>query len=297
MSDNSFRGLGIALITPFNDQGEVDFPRLEILTDRLIKSGVDYIVVLGTTAETPALSEKEKIDIRKTVAGVVNGQLPLVLGFGSNCTAALCESLRKWNGDGYDAILSVTPFYNKPTQRGLYCHFKAVAEASPLPVILYNVPGRTGVNMLPETTLRLANEVKGIIGIKEASGNLTQVEEIVASAPKGFSVISGDDGLTTQMIELGAVGVISVIGNAAPNVWSHLTHLALDSKVTEALELQNGLEPLVNMLFKQGNPPGIKGLMSLMGLCENNMRLPMVPIDNDLMDSMRKFVVTYPNLC
>lgn len=297
MESFDFRGLGVALVTPFDINGDVDYDRLHLLVNRLVAGGADYIVVLGTTAETPCLTDDEKRRIRESVAEWVGGRVPLVLGFGGNCTAALCEELRAWDGDGYTAILSVTPFYNKPSQQGLYEHFKAVAEASPLPVLLYNVPGRTGVNMQPATTLRLAREVPGIAGVKEASGNLTQIGEIIAGAPEGFAVISGDDALTVDMAAMGAQGVISVIGNAAPNVWSRLTHLALDGKVMEAKEMYAGLDALEKMLFAEGNPAGIKALMGVMGLCEGVLRLPLVGVSEDLRERMLEFVDTYPNLC
>lgn len=297
MESFDFRGLGVALVTPFDINGDVDYDRLHLLINRLVAGGADYIVVLGTTAETPCLTDDEKRRIRESVAEWVGGRVPLVLGFGGNCTAALCEELRAWDGDGYTAILSVTPFYNKPSQQGLYEHFKAVAEASPLPVLLYNVPGRTGVNMQPATTLRLAREVPGIAGVKEASGNLTQIGEIIAGAPEGFAVISGDDALTVDMAAMGAQGVISVIGNAAPNVWSRLTHLALDGKVMEAKEMYAGLDALEKMLFAEGNPAGIKALMDVMGLCEGVLRLPLVGVSEGLRERMLEFVDTYPNLC
>ncbi len=297
MESFDFRGLGVALVTPFDINGDVDYDRLHLLVNRLVAGGADYIVVLGTTAETPCLTDDEKRRIRESVAEWVGGRVPLVLGFGGNCTAALCEELRAWDGDGYTAILSVTPFYNKPSQQGLYEHFKAVAEASPLPVLLYNVPGRTGVNMQPATTLRLAREVPGIAGVKEASGNLTQIGEIIAGAPEGFAVISGDDALTVDMAAMGAQGVISVIGNAAPNVWSRLTHLALDGKVMEAKEMYAGLDALEKMLFAEGNPAGIKALMGVMGLCEGVPRLPLVGVSEGLRERMLEFVDTYPNLC
>lgn len=287
----------MALVTPFDINGDVDYDRLHLLVNRLVAGGADYIVVLGTTAETPCLTDDEKRRIRESVAEWVGGRVPLVLGFGGNCTAALCEELRAWDGDGYTAILSVTPFYNKPSQQGLYEHFKAVAEASPLPVLLYNVPGRTGVNMQPATTLRLAREVPGIAGVKEASGNLTQIGEIIAGAPEGFAVISGDDALTVDMAAMGAQGVISVIGNAAPNVWSRLTHLALDGKVMEAKEMYAGLDALEKMLFAEGNPAGIKALMDVMGLCEGVLRLPLVGVSEGLRERMLEFVDTHPNLC
>lgn len=297
MESFDFRGLGVALVTPFDINGDVDYDRLHLLVNRLVAGGADYIVVLGTTAETPCLTDDEKRRIRESVAEWVGGRVPLVLGFGGNCTAALCEELRAWDGDGYTAILSVTPFYNKPSQQGLYEHFKAVAEASPLPVLLYNVPGRTSVNMQPATTLRLAREVPGIAGVKEASGNLTQIGEIIAGAPEGFAVISGDDALTVDMAAMGAQGVISVIGNAAPNVWSRLTHLALDGKVMEAKEMYAGLDALEKMLFAEGNPAGIKALMGVMGLCEGVPRLPLVGVSEGLRERMLEFVDTYPNLC
>lgn len=297
MESFDFRGLGVALVTPFDINGDVDYDRLHLLVNRLVAGGADYIVVLGTTAETPCLTGGEKRRIRESVAEWVGGRVPLVLGFGGNCTVALCEELRAWDGDGYTAILSVTPFYNKPSQQGLYEHFKAVAEASPLPVLLYNVPGRTGVNMQPATTLRLAREVPGIAGMKEASGNLTQIGEIIAGAPEGFAVISGDDALTVDMAAMGAQGVISVIGNAAPNVWSRLTHLALDGKVMEAKEMYAGLDALEKMLFAEGNPAGIKALMGVMGLCEGVLRLPLVGVSEGLRERMLEFVDTYPNLC
>lgn len=297
MESFDFRGLGVALVTPFDINGDVDYDRLHLLVNRLVAGGADYIVVLGTTAETPCLTDDEKRRIRESVAEWVGGRVPLVLGFGGNCTAALCEELRAWDGDGYTAILSVTPFYNKPSQQGLYEHFKAVAEASPLPVLLYNVPGRTGVNMQPATTLRLVREVPGIAGVKEASGNLTQIGEIIAGAPEGFAVISGDDALTVDMAAMGAQGVISVIGNAAPNVWSRLTHLALDGKVVEAKEMYAGLDALEKMLFAEGNPAGIKALMGVMGLCEGVLRLPLVGVSEGLRERMLEFVDTHPNLC
>lgn len=297
MNSSVLRGLGVALVTPFDMDGSVDYDRLHLIVNRLISGGADYIVVLGTTAETPCLTAEEKLRIRQSVVEWVDSRVPLVLGFGGNCTRELCEALSAWDGEGYSAILSVTPFYNKPSQQGLFEHFRAVAEASPLPVILYNVPGRTGVNMLPETSLRLAREVEGIIGIKEASGNLTQIGEVIAGAPEGFAVISGDDALTVDMAAMGAQGVISVIGNAAPNVWARLTHLALDGKVLEAKEMYAGLDALEKMLFAEGNPAGIKALMGIMGLCEDVLRLPLVRVSEGLRERMREFVVTYPNLC
>lgn len=294
MNKFNFTGLGVALVTPFTaDSANVDWNCLETLVDRLVDNGTDYLVVLGTTAETPTLNPSEKAHVRDSVARVVNGRIPLVLGWGGNCTKTLCQELSEWNGAGYDAILSVTPFYNKPSQTGMYCHFKAVAEASPVPVLLYNVPGRTGVNLLPETVSALAANVPGIVGIKEASGNLHQVAELSSSVSTDFAIVSGDDGITAEMIELGARGVISVIGNALPSYWGRLTHLAMQGHTEEAKKLQHDLAPLLRMLFAEGNPSGIKALMNILKLCENTLRLPLVPVSEELQARMANFVESH----
>ena len=297
MAQNIFRGLGIALITPFTKEGEVDYKALAKLVDYQINNNADFLCILATTAEAPCLTREEKDKITEVIKDVNKGRVPLLKYCGGNNTRAVIEEMKSTNWDGIDGILSICPFYNKPSQKGLYEHFKAVAKASPLPVLLYNVPGRTGVNMLPDTTLALAKEVPGIAGIKEASGNLNQIQEIIAKAPQNFAVISGDDALTVDLAAMGARGVISVIGNAAPNVWSRLTHLALDGKVKEAKEMYMGLDALEKMLFAEGNPAGIKTLLGVMGLCENVLRLPLVPVSEQLTERIREFVVTYPNLC
>lgn len=268
----SLKGLGTALVTPFTQDGKIDFAALKRLLDKQIEGGVDYIVVLGTTGETATMSEVERESVRRFVVDYVAGRLTLVLGVGGNNTAAVCEQLRTIDLTGYSAILSVCPYYNKPSQEGLYRHFCAIAEASPLPIILYNVPGRTGVNLLPETVMRIyeAHPDK-IAGIKEASGNIKQIRHLIDLA-KGSNllVISGDDGLAAEIMQAGGAGLISVLSNALPEETGRLVRTA-DS------ELQKQLNPLISLLFKEGNPSGIKTLLNQMGLIENVLRLPLVP--------------------
>ena len=227
MADINLKGMGVALITPFKEDESVDYEALARLVDYQLQNGTDYLVVLGTTAETPTLTEEEKKDIINLVVTKVNGRIPIVLGVGGNCTRSVVEKLKNDNFDGIDAILSVVPYYNKPSQEGIYQHYKAIAEATTLPIVLYNVPGRTGVNMTAETTLRIAREFKNVIAVKEASGNITQMDDIIKNKPANFNVISGDDGITFPLITLGAVGVISVIGNAFPREFSRMVRLAL----------------------------------------------------------------------
>ena len=269
----SLKGLGTALITPFKQDKSIDFDALKRLLDKQIDGGVDYIVVLGTTGEAATMSAEEKAQVRVFVRDYVAGRVTLVMGLGGNNTAAVCEQLRTIDLTGYSAILSVCPYYNKPSQEGLYQHFCAVAEASPIPVILYNVPGRTGVNLLPETVMRIyeAHPDK-IAGIKEASGNMEQIKHLLAlSSPhSAFSVISGDDGLAAEIMQAGGAGLISVLSNALPEETGRLVRTA-DSA------LQAQLNPLISLLFKEGNPAGIKTLLSQMGLIENYLRLPLVP--------------------
>jgi 4-hydroxy-tetrahydrodipicolinate synthase len=278
MAIKSLKGMGVALITPFKSDKTIDFSALERLIEFLISQGADYFVVLGTTAETPTLSANEKNLIREFVKTKVAGRIPLILGMGSNCTDALAAELRSSDLDGYSAILSVTPFYNKPSQEGIYRHFCEVAAASPLPVVLYNVPGRTGVNMTADTTLRLANEFKGkIIGIKEASGDIRQMDEIIKNKPADFEVISGDDGITYPLMTLGAVGVISVIGNAYPKEFSKMVHLCLKGEFDKALPIHHRFTELFQLLFVDGNPAGVKCALHAMGMIDNELRLPLVP--------------------
>ena len=269
--------MGVALITPFNEDGTIDFPALARLIEYQIQNGIDYLVALGTTAETPTLTEDEKARVRAFIIEKVNGRVPIVLGLGGNNTNALVENLKTQNFDGIDAILSVVPYYNKPSQEGIYQHYKAIASATKLPVILYNVPGRTGVNMTAETTLRLARDFDNIVAIKEASGNITQMDDIIKNKPSDFMVISGDDGITFPLITLGAVGVISVIGNAFPREFSRMVRLALNGDYASALTIHHRFTELFSLLFVDGNPAGVKCLLHAMGYIQNQLRLPLVP--------------------
>ncbi len=277
MSRINLSGMGVALITPFKEDESIDFDALARLIEHLIKNGADYLVVLGTTAETPTLTETEKEEIKNFVLERTNGRIPLVLGVGGNNTRSVVDHLLHDDLHGYSAVLSVVPYYNKPSQEGIYQHYKAIAEASPLPVILYNVPGRTGVNMAAETTLRLAHDFDNIIAIKEASGNITQMDEIIKNKSREFVVISGDDGVTFPLITLGAVGVISVIGNAFPREFSRMVRLALNGDFTRALTIHHHFTELFSLLFVDGNPAGVKCLLNMQGFIENKLRLPLVP--------------------
>lgn len=282
--------MGVALITPFKKNGEVDFEALLRLVESLVSNGADFLCVLGTTAETPTLTSEEKEQIKRAVVKQVNGRIPLLLGCGGNNTQAVINSLKNDNLSGYSGILSVCPMYNKPSQEGLYQHFKAIAEASPLPVVLYNVPGRTGVNMTAETTLRLARNCSNIVAIKEASGNITQMDDIIKNKPDNFDVISGDDGITFPLITLGAVGVISVIGNALPKEFSRMVRLALNGDYKNALTIHHRFTELFSLLFVDGNPAGVKAMLNLMGACENVLRLPLVPTRITTMEKISKIV-------
>ena len=277
MADINLKGMGVALITPFKEDESVDYEALGRLVDYLLQNGADYLVVLGTTAETPTLTEEEKKKIIELVVTKVRHRIPIVLGVGGNCTKSVVDKLKNDNFEGIDAILSVVPYYNKPSQEGIYQHYKAIAQATELPVILYNVPGRTGVNMTAETTLRLAREFKNIIAVKEASGNITQMDDIIKNKPKDFNVISGDDGITFPLITLGAIGVISVIGNAFPREFSRMVRLALAGDYDSARTIHHRFTELFSLLFVDGNPAGVKSMLSMMGFVENRLRLPLVP--------------------
>ncbi len=277
MADINLKGMGVALITPFKEDESVDYEALGRLVDYLLQNGADYLVVLGTTAETPTLTEEEKKKIIELVVTKVRHRIPIVLGVGGNCTKSVVDKLKNDNFEGIDAILSVVPYYNKPSQEGIYQHYKAIAQATELPVILYNVPGRTGVNMTAETTLRLAREFKNIIAVKEASGNITQMDDIIKNKPKDFNVISGDDGITFPLITLGAIGVISVIGNAFPREFSRMVRLALAGDYDSARTIHHRFTELFSLLFVDGNPAGVKSMLSMMGFVENSLRLPLVP--------------------
>ena len=277
MAQNKFKGLGVALVTPFTSDGSIDWEALYRLVEFQISSGADFLCVMGTTAETPTLSAEEKERIRKDLVGRVAGRVPILLGCGGNNTAAVVNELQTADFTGIDGILSICPYYNKPSQEGLYQHFKAIANASPVPVVLYNVPGRTGVNMTAETTLRLAREFDNIVAIKEASGNISQMDDIIKNKPENFDVISGDDGITFPLITLGAVGVISVIGNALPREFSRMVRLGLKGEYRQALHIHHKFTELFKLLFVDGNPAGVKALLNEMGLIENYLRLPLVP--------------------
>ena len=277
-----FKGLGVAMVTPFKTDGQIDFESLARIVENLIAGGVDHLCVLGTTAETPTLSASERLEVVKFVIKQVKGRIPMMVGCSSNCTAAVLEQIKDYQLDGIDAILSAVPFYNKPSQEGIYRHFAEIAKASAKPIILYNVPGRTGVNMTAQTTLRIAREFKNVIGIKEASGNMEQAKEIIAGAPEGFRLIIGDDSLAMDAIRNGASGVISVIGNAVPKRFGQLVHATMQGNYDEAEQIQKQLSPLYGLLFKEGSPCGVKALMSDRGQLENVMRLPLVPVSDAL---------------
>ena len=286
----SLVGTGVALITPFKKDFSVDVEALKKIVNYQIDNGIDYLVILGTTAETATLNQDEKELVIQTIIDENNGRLPLVLGVGSNNTQEVVKELKTRNFSKFAAILSVSPYYNKPTQEGIYQHFKAIAEASPIPVILYNVPGRTGSNMLPSTVIRLANDFKNIVAIKEAAGDIVQAMKLIENKPAGFLVISGDDVITLPMVLAGGSGVISVIGEGFPKQFSEMVRLGLDRKVDEAYKLHYLLADSIDMIFEQGNPGGIKEVFKSLGLCENTMRLPLVNVNDDLVNRINQFV-------
>jgi 4-hydroxy-tetrahydrodipicolinate synthase len=274
---NIFKGLGIALITPFTENGSVDYDALKHLVEYQIKGNADFLCILATTGETPCLSSEEKMNIKNTVVEVNNGRLPILMGCGGNCTASVVYEIKNTDFSGINGILSVCPYYNKPSQEGLYQHFNAIANATALPLVLYNVPGRTGINLKAETTVRLARECGNIVAVKEASGSLEQVDEIIHNKPDHFDVISGDDALTYSMIASGAAGVISVIGNALPKQFSRMIHLEFNGEYEAARKIHHTFSDLYSLLFVDGNPAGVKALLSEMGLIKNVLRLPLVP--------------------
>lgn len=290
MARNKFRGLGIALITPFKTDGSIDFEALDRLVEYQIKGGADFLCIMGTTAETPTLSRDEKRLLKERLVGRVAGRVPLLMGCGGNNTAAIVNELQTEDWMGIDGVLSVCPYYNKPSQEGLYQHFATIAKASPLPVVLYNVPGRTGVNMNAETTLRLARDFENIVAIKEASGFIPQMDDIIKNKPQHFDVISGDDGITFPLITLGAVGVISVIGNALPAEFSRMVRLALNGEYSTSLSIHHKFTELFKLLFVDGNPAGVKAMLSEMGLIENVLRLPLVPTRLTTMEKISQIV-------
>jgi 4-hydroxy-tetrahydrodipicolinate synthase len=292
----SLIGTGVALVTPFNKQYEVDVEALKAIVNFQIDNGIDYLVVLGTTAESATLSKAEKELVIQTVVEANKGQLPLVLGVGSNNTKEVVDELKSRDFSDFVAILSVSPYYNKPTQEGIYQHFKAIAEASPIPVILYNVPGRTSSNMAPSTIIRLAQDFKNIVAVKEAAGDIVQAMKIIQGKPNDFLVISGDDMITLPMILAGGSGVISVIAEGFPKQFSEMVHLGLNKKIEDAYKIHYLMADAIDMIFEQGNPAGIKEVFKSLGLSENTVRLPLVNVDDELAKRLNDFVTKMDKL-
>jgi 4-hydroxy-tetrahydrodipicolinate synthase len=285
-----FRGTGVAIVTPFKNDSSIDFAALGRVVNHIINGGVNYIVVLGTTGESVTLSKDEKKAIISYVAEVNAGRLPLVIGIGGNCTQEIINAVRHSNLTGIDGILSVAPYYNKPNQRGLFEHFKAIATSSPVPVIMYNVPGRTCSNITSETCLKLANDCENIVAVKEASGDIAQIMRIIKGKPDNFSVISGDDMLTIPVIASGGSGVISVLANAFPAATCELVSNALKSNYKSARELQLRYLEMIELLFIEGNPAGVKAMLSIMNLCQNYLRLPLVPVSRTIYTRIQKAI-------
>ena len=286
----SLIGTGVALVTPFKKDFSVDIEALQRIVNFSIDGGVEYLVVMGTTAENATLTQAEKELVIKTVIDTNKGRLPLVLGVGGNNTMQIVEELKTGDFSAFEAILSVSPYYNKPTQEGIYQHFKAIAEASPIPVILYNVPGRTSSNMLPSTVIRLANDFSNVVAIKEAAGDMAQALQLIKNAPEGFLIISGDDMIALPIVLAGGAGVISVIGQGFPKEFSEMIRLGLNKKVTEAFKTQYLLSDCIDMIFEQGNPAGIKQVFQALGIAENTVRLPLVAVDDSLAGRLNEFV-------
>ncbi len=290
---NKITGTGVAIVTPFLSNGEIDYNSLSDLLNSLIENGVDFIVGLGTTSEAVTLTSDEKNEVMRHVIDVVNSRVPVVMGIGGNNTNAVVNEIQNTDFKGISAILSVAPYYNKPNQRGIYEHFRAIAENSIVPIIIYNVPGRTSSNISAETTIKLAQDFSNIIAVKEASGNLEQVMEIIKNKPNEFSVLSGDDALTFPMIALGADGVISVVANAFPKDFSRMVNFARNSNNVEAREIHYKILGIINLLFADGNPAGIKAALEIFGVIGNNLRLPMVPVLHELYLNLAKSIENY----
>lgn len=288
-------GTGVALITPFNEDKTIDYTSLDKLINKVIEGGIDFLVVLGTTGEATSINESEKKELINFIVKLNNKRLPLVLGIGGNNTNKLIKEINNTDLSDFDAILSVTPYYNKPSQKGLYHHYAEISKSSPIPIILYNVPSRTGVNMSPEITIQLANDFKNIISIKEASGDLNQIKYILKNKPKNFDVLSGDDGLTLEIIQNGGAGVISVIGQSNPEEFSSLVKFALNGKLSEAKILHDKLYGLYHYLYSEGNPSGVKAFLSLQGVCKNYLRLPLVPISSELFNDFKIYLANEVN--
>ncbi len=286
-------GTGVAIVTPFHNYGTVDFTSLETIIEHIINGGIDFIVALGTTSEAATLSMDEKYAVVNFIKETVDNRVPIVLGCGGNNTHAIVDYIKGQDFDGIDAILSVAPYYNKPNQKGIYNHFKLIAGASPVPVILYNVPGRTCSTISAETTVRLAKDFKNIKGVKEASGNMGQIMKLLRDRPKGFKVFSGDDALTFPMMAMGADGVISVAAMAYPKAYSQMVRLLKDKKPDEALKIHFSLLEFIDAIFADGNPAGIKAALSMMDLAKNNLRLPMVKVNKALQVQLQKIISSF----
>jgi len=282
------RGMGVAMVTPFKDNKDIDFEALEKLTEFLIENNTDYLVVQGTTGESPVLSNDEKLEVLNTVIKINRGRLPIVYGIGGNNTMDVAEKLVTFNVEGVDAFLSVSPYYNKPTQEGIFQHYKTISEHSKLPIILYNVPGRTSSNVLAETTLRIANECKNVIAVKEASGNFEQIMDIIQDKPEGFLVISGDDAITMPFIAAGGDGVISVVGNGFPKLFAHMVNAGLKGNTEKSKELHYKVLPIIKHLFSEGNPAGIKETLAYLNIMQTNVRLPLVNVS----DQTKKMIIS-----
>jgi len=294
MKNPIFNGTGIALVTPFKRDDSVDYRALSDVVEHVINNKVEYIVALGTTGETPVLSEKEQLAVLRHIIDTNKGRVPVVVGISDNNTAALLEKIDRWDLQGVDAILTASPQYNKPSQKGIHAHYMAVAEASPLPIILYNVPSRTGSNIEASTTLALACESEKFVGIKEASGDLNQLMAIAAQKPEHFKLISGDDALALPMISLGGAGVTSVIGNAFPRQFSEMVRLALSNRWDDARRIQFGLLKIIDQLFVEGNPSGIKAALHILNICENHVRLPLAPISRSTYSRLSDLIKAIP---
>ena len=296
MITNRFSGVGVALITPFDNKGSIDFAALAAVIDRVIEGEVDYLLALGTTSESPTLSPAERIAVARFIRERVAGRKPLMVGIGGNCTADVVATLRSWDFTGYDAILSVNPYYNKPNQEGLYRHFKAISEASPLPIMLYNIPGRTGVNMTPQTVARIVKDCPNIFGIKEASGNVEQMEAIVKAVEavrNDFILVSGDDGLTVEAIKRGGKGVLSVLAHLYPKKVKEFTDLALEGNFEKAHYEISRLETIIDLLFAEGNPVGIKNALATKFICTPTVRLPLAEASVELDIRQRTEIIRY----
>lgn len=290
MATKQFTGTGVALVTPFQKDGSIDFPALEKLVNNVIKGGVDFLVALGTTAETPTLSHAEKQEVLSAIVKYCNSRVPVVCGMGGNDTAAVVNDLKTFNLKGVSGILSVSPYYNKPTQEGIYQHFRAVAAATKLPIILYNVPGRTGSNMLPATVLRIASDCKNVVAVKEASGNIVQCMELIQHKPDNFIVLSGDDNLAVAQMAVGMEGIISVAANCFAKDFTEMVNLAMLGKFDKARKLHYKLLSGIDLLFVDGNPPGVKYVLSKQGVCANVLRLPVVPVSNSTAAKIDEFL-------